>query len=142
MNKQVNFFFYGTLMKYPPRKDRVISTENAEVNGRLFTFNRFPAAVLGGEKIIKGKVISYNISEYDLSRMIGDIDAWEGCRDNNPANSVYLRKQVKAKTSSEEEVECTMYVFNREVESEFILSLLKREEIPNGDWLEWRRNQR
>ena len=146
----VNLFVYGTLRreerhKVRPgsfnipasRRNAFIETGNildeapfigfATTPGTLFDVGRYPA-LIKGEGTVYGEV--YRVEPEGLRR----IDLLEGFEEEDPAQSHYLRIDVKVLLNGAESLKAQAYFYNHETDH---LSL-----IPSGDYCRYLEEQR
>lgn len=108
MTKAV-IYAYGTLRK--------LEGPEVKVKGQLFDLGWFPGARLGGED----EFVAERIEVDDLAH----IDAYEGYREDDHENSLYIRRPF---------MDGFIYEYNREVNP--------MNHIEGGDWVRYMANKR
>jgi len=102
---------YGTL--------RTGDENTQTVKGRLYNVGWFPALILDPD----GYDVTVEVREVDDDGLEG-FDAYEGYRPDYPSGSLYIRRKHK---------DGWIYEFNRSVDD--------LEEIPEGDWLAFKKEK-
>ncbi len=102
--QEMIFFFYGTLMN--SEIGEILEVTPARIQGQLWDFGQFPAAV-EGEGIIKGMVVRANVP-FNYLHALDHYEGYHG--EDNPYN-YYFRKSVVAIDFNGNKVDCWVYFF-------------------------------
>ena len=129
-------FVYGTLSPEiaPAGLKEMIgkwrSVGRASAPGYLYDLGEYPGAIPDRESklLIKGEVFRL----YDAPSVLRILDAYEGADPDNPAESLFVRREEIVTLVDGRELICWVYVYNRPTFSAPI--------IANGDYLERIRN--
>jgi gamma-glutamylcyclotransferase (GGCT)/AIG2-like uncharacterized protein YtfP len=122
-------FVYGTLLPGTASETigsilrRVRRVGEASVRGVLHDMGNYPAFTLDprGESIVRGELL---IVPSPAAWM--RLDLYEGFNRANPQLSLFRRQPCIATKADGEEVECSIYVYNRDVSNSA--------QIPSGCW--------
>ena len=122
-------FVYGTLRK-GQRANHYLETSQFLDEGRLDGYNIYDLGSYPGVKKYEGFPSRVKGEVYEVSsKWIPILDRYEGCRPNDPEQSLYLRAQVDVwlvnRLAKVRDV--WVYVYNNPVDHCQI--------IPSGDWL-------
>ncbi|MDT7542022.1 MAG: hypothetical protein QOE33_1926 [Acidobacteriota bacterium] len=111
-------FVCGTLL--PDRAPREIagavsrlrSVGAATVKGRLYDLGAYPGAILDAStrEKISGWVFALPRDQSALK----SLDEYENYKPHDPAASLFIRKRTSVELSDGRELECWMYVYNRD----------------------------
>ena len=111
-------FVYGSLM--PGRAPAAIAETAARlrpigaaaVEGRLYDLGEYTGAVHNGgaRGMIPGHVLELPGDESVLK----SLDAYEGCDPHDPRKSLFVRRRTTARFDDGRELDCWIYVYNRE----------------------------
>jgi gamma-glutamylcyclotransferase (GGCT)/AIG2-like uncharacterized protein YtfP len=112
-------FLYGTLKPNEAAVDvaKVVKSlrrvGTATVPGRLYDFGDYPGAITdcNSAKKIHGDVFELPVEAH---ASLHALDQYEEFDVNNPEQSLFLRKKVSAKLFDGRELNCWMYVYNKE----------------------------
>ena len=115
-SNETNLFVYGTLLNEQEKRPK------GTILGRMFDCGTggFPGVIISGqvrrddtdfsdEYEIHGEIIKIPIE--NLRSMF---DLYEGCYENNPEISLYIRQEVIVQTQNGN-VLCWVYLFNKEI---------------------------
>jgi gamma-glutamylcyclotransferase (GGCT)/AIG2-like uncharacterized protein YtfP len=123
-------FFYGTLMTPFNRAARLrvdqhlVYTGRGTIAGALFDLGIYPAAVPASDARVWGEV--YRMSHPSI--VLQALDAFEGCRTDDPESSLYTRTLTPVTLEDGSAVEAWAYFYNA--------PLGRAERIESGDYLE------
>ncbi len=110
-------FVYGSLLPghVPAEASEIVNrlswVDSAHVKGKLYDFGDYCGALLheaSGTKVSGGV---YELPGRD--RILAALDAYEGFDTVSVKDSLFRRERVKASLSDGREVECWVYVYNR-----------------------------
>jgi gamma-glutamylcyclotransferase (GGCT)/AIG2-like uncharacterized protein YtfP len=125
-------FVYGTLRRDPKHEMFQLLAKaahfvgEARVAGRLYDLGAYPGmAVEHDGRYVRGEL--YEIDPSAWSRVIEQLDEYEGCSDRDPKPHEYSRELVKAQLPSGQTIDAWAYVLKR--------SPSGLPEIPSGDYL-------
>jgi gamma-glutamylcyclotransferase (GGCT)/AIG2-like uncharacterized protein YtfP len=125
-------FVYGTLRRDPRHEMFHLLAKSARffgearVAGRLYDLGAYPGMSLSDDgNHVKGEV--YEVESKEWSRVIQQLDAYEGCRARDPEPHEYRREIVQAQLPSGEFVDAWAYVLNR--------SARGLRQVTSGDYL-------
>lgn len=111
-------FVYGTLSpNYAPGEvanvvRRLRSVGAATVKGRLYDLGEYPGAILDAStrRKISGRVFALPEDQSVLK----SLDEYEDYKPHDPDASLFVRKRATVKLDDGRELECWMYVYNRD----------------------------
>ena len=133
MNSTQYLFCYGTLSRDTAPQSvaalcrRLPRLAGARVAGCLYDLGSYPGLVLSGDcddehqGVVRGEIVVVQ-SASDWLRL----DSYEGVDSAQPERSLYNRVRTTATTDAGEQVECWVYVYNRE--------LKRAAKIDSGCW--------
>ncbi len=122
MNSTQYLFCYGTLLRDTAPQSmaalcrRLPRLAVASVSGCLYDLGSYPGLVLAGDcdddhvGAVRGEIVAVQ-SASDWLRL----DSYEGVDHARPERSLYNRVRTTATTESGQEIECWIYVYNREL---------------------------
>jgi gamma-glutamylcyclotransferase (GGCT)/AIG2-like uncharacterized protein YtfP len=110
-------FIYGTLS--PHRAPAEVSSAvgklrkvgKGQVRGRLYDLGEYPGAILDASA---ATVISGEVFALPGASILATLDSYEGFNPTRPKHSLFLRKRYPVLLSDGRELECWVYVYNRD----------------------------
>ena len=125
-------FVYGTLRRDPSHEMFQILAKaarfrgEARVPGRLYDLGSYPGMTIASDdRYVKGEL--FDIQANSWTRVIQQLDEYEGCTDRDPMPHEYRRDLVKAQLTSGPTIDAWAYILNS------IPAGLR--EISSGDYL-------
>jgi len=114
-----HLFVYGTLLpeQAPAEMVAVLRRLRHEtpghVRGRLYDLGAYPGAILdpSADTVIRGRVFALP----DDGTVLAVLDAYEGFDPTDPTRSLFSRTRARVGLSDGREVDCWMYVYNRDL---------------------------
>ena len=129
--KYLPFFVYGTLIK-GMGNDGLIPDEAKRIKGytrgKMFNVGLFPAVVNGKDKI-HGEIVY--VPSYLYKRTMKVLDTLEGYRGKD--DDMYKRVIKKVWDNGGNEIDCWMYLWNRDIKG--------MEYISHGSWVKYWKGQ-
>lgn len=112
-----SLFVYGTLLPTHAPSEiasvvrRLRRVGAGHVQGRLYDFGDYPGAILDSSS---GNVISGEVFNLQSRSVLPALDLYEGFDAHDPENSLFIRTRSTATLLDGREIECWVYVYNRD----------------------------
>ncbi len=109
-----HLFVYGTLMRGSPSpfarllQSRALFIVEATALGRLYRLGRYPGAVFEGELRCK---IHGEIFRLRHMALLGALDAYEGCRPQDPQPHLFRREIIEVRLEGGSRLRAWSYAF-------------------------------
>jgi len=114
-------FVYGTLspdlapVDLLPFVNRLKELGEASIQGTMYDMGQYPAVLQTHPDSGKvyGRIYRLGNSESEALELLAKFDEYEDFDPRNPAESLFIRREVRASLLDGKEIECWAYFYNR-----------------------------